>query len=225
MNFAGYVTYTVGGFKHRRFAVDGSIRDRLLGREEAFEVKSSLALRPGQILFGRQCLSDTHGNLFAYSAYIGTSEIAQSRNGSFIGLTIVFESPTDAAGVGLGAHLLQLVRQLSQEFAKGNKFFVAPTTEAIGAFLARSSAQFYNFSSYQAAFDGGGTRDHAPRLLYTAQDLAKQFDSACAELAPAVKRSRIPRKVIELSRRSRKKSSNSFRGRSNEEFVPPSKFL
>lgn len=186
MNFAGYVTYTVGGFNHRRFAVDGSIRDRLSGREDAFDVKSSLAVRPGQVLFRRQCLLDSRGNLFAYSAYIGTSEITQSRNGSFIGLTIVFESPTDALVGGLGAHIYQLAKQLSQEFAQENRFFAAPTKEAIEAFLARSSPQIDNFSRYQAGFDKVGSRDPVPRLLYTSQEIAKQFDLACAEFVPGI---------------------------------------
>lgn len=133
MDFGAYVLSTVNGFKSKPFGVR-AVWQILAGEESQLDLNSAFGLKAGDSIMRYQRIPISGKNIHAYSIYQGAMEPNAGRNGTFIGLSLIFEEKIDAQEIALGQRLCDLLDGLSQIFIQEKRFIKTVDSKTIEEF-------------------------------------------------------------------------------------------
>lgn len=138
MDFGGYVSYTVGGFKCHAFGTP-AVKDIINYAASELDMPQSLSLRPGRNGFRRTILKSNVGQVVAYSAFVGLSEPNVNRLGSFLAIGVATQQDIDCTANNLGHSLYNLLADLVERVSDGNRFTSELNIDVFNAFLRDNS--------------------------------------------------------------------------------------
>lgn len=182
VNFGAYVLSTTDGFSFIPFALE-EVYKLLDGKESSLDLNSMLGLQAGHIVMRYQHLNISNVSLYAYSIYQGAQEINAGRDGSFIGVTFLFEKRINSEKIDIGQKLKYFIDGLSELFIINNRFAKKIDIETVSRFCKND---YYKNIMVSIIKEGESLLDvssvfaeNKKIFFYTKRNVCSSFNEIC----------------------------------------------
>jgi hypothetical protein len=187
LDFGGYVSYTVDGYKCHPFGSD-VVRETISRAASELDLPPSLSLRPERSGFRRMFLETPAGKLFIYTAFVGLSEPKVNRLGSFLAIGVAAPFDLDCNKTDIGHTLHNLLVELKGKVSDGVRFTSTLSIEVFKRFLLDKSTILDELEMKLAPSNREFKAREESRLVLLSEEqlpLNAVFNRVCDKIPPS----------------------------------------